>query len=143
MTHGPQSKKILGQALRTLAHWKTGNGGENDAAMGGDRPRMHCFGKGVLSRVPKGWWGHGGGRILALMHEERRKLHGKRSAGFHHLQFSRACTTKRSRALTVRKSGRKCARGDRPTRAQRTLVCCAPDTKIVAVRSTCTRLVAE
>lgn len=70
---------MLARALRTLEIWRTGD--ENGKASRSEKEAVSAFfGKGVLSRIPKPWWGNGGERVLVLMLQERRKLLRKRSA---------------------------------------------------------------
>lgn len=77
--------KVLQGALEVATSWITGADGgeveedeeqENHISSGHSRE----FGEGILSRLPCGWWGEAGDRILALMQEERRGLLRKRSA---------------------------------------------------------------
>lgn len=77
--------KVLQGALEVVTSWITGADGEeveddeeqqNHISSGHSRE----FGEGILSRLPCGWWGEAGDRILALMQEERRSLLRKRSA---------------------------------------------------------------
>lgn len=71
-----KTKQILGRTRHTLSLWKTGS--ENE---GHGQRASHGFGQNMQSRVPQRWWGHGGKRVMALMHEERRRLHDKGSVG--------------------------------------------------------------
>eukprot|EP00903_Cladosiphon_okamuranus_P014275 g13258.t1 len=81
---GTVDNEVLGRAHRTIAAWKEGSEGEGEGSAGRAGPyarladeRGSTFGRGIMSRVPNEWWGQGGGRVLALMLEERRKLRHK------------------------------------------------------------------
>lgn len=70
---------MLARALRTFEIWRTGD--EDGKASRSEKEAGNAFfEKGVLSRIPKAWWGNGGERVLDLMIQEQRKLFRKRLA---------------------------------------------------------------
>lgn len=72
-----EPQQVMGRAHRTISAWKTGSESKGSGASLGGLAENRNFGRGMLSRVPPGWWGRGGERVLVLMLEERRKLREK------------------------------------------------------------------
>ncbi|CAM9599517.1 unnamed protein product [Scytosiphon promiscuus] len=76
---GTVDSEVMARAHRTISAWKSG-GEASGSSFGHGRPAENqSFGRGMLSRVPPGWWGRGGERVLVLMLDERRRLREKGS----------------------------------------------------------------
>lgn len=75
-----ETGKVLRRAHLTLAAWKRESVTDEPAGDFGRslaQARRISVSRGVVSRVPRWWWGRGGERVLALMREQRRKLREK------------------------------------------------------------------
>lgn len=67
----------MGRAHRTISAWKARSEAKGLVNGLGRPAETQNFGRGMLSRVPLGWWGRGGERVMVLMLEERKKLREK------------------------------------------------------------------
>ncbi|CAM9438750.1 unnamed protein product, partial [Ectocarpus fasciculatus] len=88
--------EVLQRAHRTLAAWKRESVTDEPGGDFGRRlaqARRRSVGRGVMSRVPRWWWGRGGERVLALMREQRRKLREKGSTAGNTRSARRSATS--------------------------------------------------